>query len=91
MAIIAFKIVKNGIFQENDLVSILQSGGSRNISHNISDLKAQIAANEKGALLMKSLVKEYTLNTVKLYMSHIQKCAEESVKSMLYKFSIDKN
>ena len=89
-AIIAFKIVKNGIFQEESLIKLLKKGGSRNISHNISDLKAQVAANERGTLLMKNLVDEYSLNIVKNYMNFIQNCAEESVKSMLYKFSIDK-
>ena len=49
--------------------------GTRNLSDNISDLKAQVAANRKGALLMQELVKEYGLVVVQAYMEHIQACA----------------
>lgn len=50
----SFKLVKNGIFQEKALITELMkpgqipgSSGTRNLSDNLSDLKAQIAANQK--------------------------------------------
>lgn len=93
-AIIAFKLVENGEFQEAGVTDLLNAPGklpgnfgTRNISDNISDLKAQVAANNKGAQLMHELVKEYGLSVVTAYMTHIQQVAEDSVRSMLKEFS----
>lgn len=62
-AIIAFKLVENGVFQEAGIVELLQrpgqlvgNFGARKISDNLSDLKAQVAANHRGALLVNELV-----------------------------------
>lgn len=62
-AIVAFKLVVGGVFQEAGIVSLLQAPGqlpnnfgARKISDNLSDLQAQVAANQKGAALMKDLV-----------------------------------
>lgn len=89
-AIIAFKLVRNGVFQEEGITELLQAPGklannfgARCISDNISDLKAQVAANKKGASLMHELVNEYSLEVVCAYMTHIQDCAEMAVRDML--------
>jgi 5-oxoprolinase (ATP-hydrolysing) len=42
-----------------------------------------VAANQKGASLMKDLVEEYGLTVVMAYMKHIQDCAEAAVRDML--------
>jgi 5-oxoprolinase (ATP-hydrolysing) len=62
-AIVAFKLVENGLFQEDGIVALLTApgqllgnAGARKLSDNLSDLKAQVAANQKGAALMKDLV-----------------------------------
>ena len=62
-AIIAFKLVKEGIFQEEGISELLLApekiegnSGARKLSDNISDLKAQVAANYKGSILMNELV-----------------------------------
>jgi 5-oxoprolinase (ATP-hydrolysing) len=93
-AIIAFKLVENGVFQEEGVSELLlapgklpNNSGSRNLTDSISDLKAQVAANRKGAVLVDELVDEYTLPVVLAYMTHIQNCAEESVRVMLRQFS----
>lgn len=93
-AIVAFKLVDNGVFQEEGIVALLAApgqvpgnAGARNISDNLSDLKAQVAANQKGAALMKDLVTEYGLAVVLAYMQHIQSCAEMAVRTMLRTFS----
>jgi 5-oxoprolinase (ATP-hydrolysing) len=52
---------------------------------NLSDLKAQIAANQKGITLLNKLVDEHGLDTVHSYMKFIQKAAELSVRNMLLK------
>jgi 5-oxoprolinase (ATP-hydrolysing) len=82
-AIKSFKIVKDGEFQLEGLTEILKE--SRNLNDNIADLKAQIAANQKGINLVTELIKEYTLNVVHAYMKHIQDNGELAVKDMLYK------
>jgi 5-oxoprolinase (ATP-hydrolysing) len=79
-AIESFKIVKDGVFQEEGITQIMtqQTGknplirGSRNLGDNISDFKAQIAANNRGILLVKALIEEYSLPYVQAYMSFIQ-------------------
>ena len=46
--------------------------GTRNLTDNISDLKAQVAANNKGIGLVKELIEEYSLEVVQAYMKFIQ-------------------
>ncbi|KAL0277618.1 UNVERIFIED_CONTAM: hypothetical protein PYX00_004848 [Menopon gallinae] len=86
----SFKIVNKGVFDEEGLVwnlmkpgEIPGSSGTRNLSDNLSDLKAQIAANHKGISLVQELIDEYGLEVVQAYMSHIQKNAELAVRDML--------
>lgn len=46
--------------------------GTRNLSDNLSDMKAQVAANNKGISLVKELIEEYSLQVVQAYMRFIQ-------------------
>ena len=46
--------------------------GTRNLHDNLSDLRAQVAANQKGIKLVQELMDEYTLPVVQAYMAHIQ-------------------
>ncbi|KAI8094826.1 Hydantoinase B/oxoprolinase-domain-containing protein [Gilbertella persicaria] len=90
-AIKSFKIVSNGQFDlkglEEHLCTIpgsyAECSGSRAFRDNISDLKAQIAANQKGIALVKALIEEYTLEVVQAYMMHIRRNASDAVKSLL--------
>ncbi|KAJ3634428.1 hypothetical protein Zmor_019091 [Zophobas morio] len=52
LAVKSFYIVRGGKFRENELVALLKKAGARRISDNISDLKAQIAANHHGAFIL---------------------------------------
>jgi len=86
----SFKLVDSGIFQEEALKEKLLEpaqypgcSGSRNIQDNISDLKAQVAANHKGINLINSLIDEYSLPVVQAYMNYIQQNAELAVREML--------
>jgi len=59
------------------------SSGTRNLQDNIADLKAQIAANQKGINLVVELINQYGLEVIQAYMGHIQANAELAVKDML--------
>lgn len=89
----SFKLVKDETFQEEAVTAELMApsqypncSGTRNLKDNISDLKAQIAANNKGIYLIKKLIDEYGLEIVQAYMSYIQKNAEDVVRGMLKVF-----
>ncbi|MCZ6642875.1 MAG: hydantoinase B/oxoprolinase family protein, partial [Gammaproteobacteria bacterium] len=56
---------------------------TRNFRHNLADLKAQIAANEKGARELRKMVEHFGLDVVHAYMKHVQDNAEESVRRVL--------
>ena len=63
------------------------SGGakypSRNPAQNLADLKAQIAANEKGVQELRRMVGQFSLEVVLAYMRHVQDNAEESVRRVI--------
>lgn len=48
------------------------SSGTRNLHDNLSDLRAQVAANQKGIQLVNELIDLYGLEVVQAYMAHIQ-------------------
>jgi 5-oxoprolinase (ATP-hydrolysing) len=80
-----FKLVAGGRLREAELVALLQSGEypSRNPAQNLADLRAQIAANEKGAQELQAMVAQYGRATVAAYMQHVQDNAEESVRRVI--------
>ncbi len=80
-----FKIIENGVLREGALRALLASGPypSRNPEQNLADLRAQIAANEKGALELKATVQQHGRGVVAAYMRHVQDNAEESVRRVI--------
>ncbi|KAL4842435.1 hypothetical protein H8958_009419 [Nasalis larvatus] len=60
--------------------------GTRNLHDNLSDLRAQVAANQKGIQLVGELIGQYGLDVVQAYMGHIQANAELAVRDMLRTF-----
>ncbi|KAF8013717.1 hypothetical protein BT93_I1550 [Corymbia citriodora subsp. variegata] len=92
-AIKAFKLVEKGIFQEEGIVKLLcfpssdesehNIPGTRRLQDNLSDLHAQVAANQRGIILIKELIEQYGLDTVQAYMMYVQNNAEEAVREML--------
>ena len=80
-------LVDKGVLREAEMVALLQSGQypSRNPAQNMADLKAQIAANEKGVQELRNMVETYGLEVVLAYMSHVQDNAEESVRRVITK------
>ena len=82
-----FKILEQGIFQEQSLIELLQQPPYpvRNIQQNIADLKAQIAACEIGAQQIINMVNQYSLRTIQAYMRHVLDYAETAVQRLLTK------
>ena len=56
---------------------------TRNFRHNLADLQAQIAANERGVQELRRMVEHFGLDVVHAYMKHVQDNAEESVRRVL--------
>lgn len=85
------KLVSEGIFNEEEMTRLLLvepaqypgSSGTRKLADNISDLKAQIAANQKGITLIRALIAEFGLDVVHRYMYAIQTTAEIAVRELL--------
>jgi 5-oxoprolinase (ATP-hydrolysing) len=99
----SFKLVAGGIFQETGISELLRApgaitplpgrpaiAGTRLLPDNISDLKAQVAANQKGIDLVLEMVAHYGLEVVQAYMKHVQNAAEEAVRASLRALSADK-
>ena len=79
------KLVDRGVLQEATMLALLASGEypSRNPQQNMADLKAQIAANEKGVQELRKMVDQFGLGVVQAYMGHVQDNAEESVRRVI--------
>jgi len=56
---------------------------ARDIGQNLSDLRAQIAANEKGIGELRRMIAQFGLEAVHAYMGHVQDNAEEQVRRVL--------
>ena len=80
-----FKVVDRGHFREGELYALLNGAKypARNALQNVNDLKAQIAANEKGVQELRKMTAHFTLPVVKAYMQHVQDNAAESVRRVI--------
>jgi len=78
-------LVERGRFLETELRALLGSGKypARNPDQNVADLRAQIAANEKGVHELRRMVAQFGLDVVAAYMRHVQDNAEEQVRRVL--------
>ncbi|MBH0239786.1 hydantoinase B/oxoprolinase family protein [Methylobrevis sp. L22] len=77
--------VPGGRFREAELVALLTDHRwpVRNVAQNLADLRAQVAANEKGVAELSRMVESFGLATVEAYMGHVQDNAEESVRRVI--------
>ncbi|KAL8999801.1 MAG: hypothetical protein Q9169_001474 [Polycauliona sp. 2 TL-2023] len=90
-AIKSEKLVSEGKFDEERIRDILlnepaqypECSGTRCLGDNLNDLKAQIAANQKGINLISALIEDYGEEVVQFYMRNIQDNAELSVRNLL--------
>ncbi|MCD6526139.1 MAG: hydantoinase B/oxoprolinase family protein, partial [Desulfuromonas sp.] len=92
-AIRGMKLVRQGRFQQQEIEALLSETkhdadgriipGSCRLADNISDFKAQVAANQCGSVLLQELIAGAGLASVEAYMGHIQDHAERSVRDGL--------
>src|ERR1700693_661153 len=80
-----FRLVDRGRFCEKELMAALTGAKypARNPVQNINDMKAQIAANEKGVAELRKMVALFGLPVVQAYMQHVQDNAAESVRRVI--------
>ena len=80
-----FMLVDGGRFLEKELRAHFGAGRwpARNPDQNVADLKAQIAAGEKGIQEVRRMIEEFGLDVVHAYMKHVQDNAEEQVRRVI--------
>jgi 5-oxoprolinase (ATP-hydrolysing) len=80
-----WRLAGGGEMREAATMDLLTSAEfpSRNPGANLADLRAQIAANEKGAAELRELVSQFGLDVVTAYMGHVQDNAEEAVRRVI--------
>ena len=78
-------LVQGGRFLEPEIRNLLTAGPwpARNPDQNIADLKAQVAACERGATELHHVINHYGLGVVHAYMGHVMENAEESVRRVI--------
>ena len=78
-------LVEDGRLRETETRQLLTSAEypSRNPDTNLADLRAQVAANEKGVEELRRMVGQYGLDVIRAYMHHIQENAAESVRNVI--------
>jgi 5-oxoprolinase (ATP-hydrolysing) len=78
-------LAEHGALREAETARLLVSAPypSRNADANLADLRAQIAANEKGVRELHNMVGQYGLDVVQAYMGHVRDNAEESVRRVI--------
>ncbi|HTJ20082.1 MAG TPA: hydantoinase B/oxoprolinase family protein [Steroidobacteraceae bacterium] len=79
------QLVAKGVFLEPELRALLADGKypARNVEQNLADLRAQVAACQKGAAELAAMVEHFGLQVVQAYMQHVQDNAEESVRRVI--------
>ena len=78
-------LVRAGAMREAETLDLLRSARypSRNPPVNLADLRAQIAANEKGVQELGRMTSHFGLDVVQAYMGHVQDNAEEAVRRVI--------
>ena len=82
-----FKLVDGatGLLREDETLALLAGGRwpARNPRQNLADLRAQVAANQKGIDELHKMVAHFGLDVVQAYMRHVQDNAEEAVRRVI--------
>ncbi|MEV0322246.1 hydantoinase B/oxoprolinase family protein [Streptomyces sp. NPDC050658] len=78
-------LAEGGRFREAETLSLLTDSAypSRNPATNLADLRAQIAANQKGVDEVARMIENFGLDVVQAYMRHVQDNAEEAVRRVI--------
>jgi len=80
-----FLLVEAGTFREAEFRALLSGARypARSPDVNVADIKAQVAANERGVQELGRVVQTYGWQTVQDYMRHVMNNAEEEVRRVL--------
>jgi 5-oxoprolinase (ATP-hydrolysing) len=80
-----FQLVSKGRLLEAETEKLFTTAPypTRNFRHNLSDLKAHIAGNEKGVQELRKMIDHFGLDVVHAYMKHVQDNAEECVRRVI--------
>src|SRR5262249_7797778 len=80
-----FQLVAQGRFCESEMRALLTGARypTRDAEQNLADLRAMVAANQKGVTELKRMVEHFGLDVVRAYMQHVQDNAEESVRRVI--------
>ncbi len=80
-----FLLVDGGHFREAEFRALLSGARypARSPDVNVADIKAQVAANEKGVQELRRVVSQYGWPVVSAYMRHVMDNAEESVRRVI--------
>ncbi|MGX4643035.1 hydantoinase B/oxoprolinase family protein [Massilia sp. SYSU DXS3249] len=82
-----FKLVDggDGVLREDEVRALLANARypARNPDQNLADLRAQVAANQKGVEELRRMVAHFGLDVVRAYMGHVQDNAEEAVRRVI--------
>jgi 5-oxoprolinase (ATP-hydrolysing) len=80
-----FLLVDRGVFRESEFVSLIESGRYpvRNPVQNLGDIRAQVAANERGVRELRSVIDQFGLEVVQAYMGHVRANAAEQVRRVI--------
>ncbi|NGO09589.1 5-oxoprolinase [Streptomyces sp. HC44] len=78
-------LVEGGRLREAETLRLLTEAPypSRNPKTNLADLRAQIAANQKGVDEVARMIENFGLDVVQAYMKHVQDNAEEAVRRVI--------
>ena len=78
-------LVQNARLREAETMNLLATAEypSRDPATNLADLRAQIAANERGIAELRAMVEHFGLDVVHAYMGHVQENAAESVRRVI--------
>jgi 5-oxoprolinase (ATP-hydrolysing) len=80
-----FLLVSQGKLREREVHALLTGARypARNPEQNVADLRAMVAANQKGVAELGLAVAHFGLETIQAYMRHVQDNAEESVRRVI--------
>jgi 5-oxoprolinase (ATP-hydrolysing) len=80
-----FLLVERGRLREREARELLGAARypARNLDQNLADLRAMIAANQKGVIELRRMVEHFGLDVVHAYMRHVQDNAEACVRRVI--------
>lgn len=79
------QIVREGAWLERDIIELFEGATypARNVTQNLGDLKAQVAANNKGIIELRKMIDLFGLDVVRAYVGHVQDNAENLVRQAI--------